>query len=71
MPQAVDDARNNHAQRMLLRDVANLRHFFGQFAPDLLQIDYGHEVWDLYQRGVLYPDTVLTGQLERRADRWI
>ena len=56
---------------MLLRDVANLRHFFGQFAPDLLQIDYGHEVWDLYQRGVLYPDTVLTGQLERRADRWI
>ena len=67
LPQAVDAAGNNHAQRMLLRDVANLRHFFGQFAPDLLQIDYGHEMWDLYQRGVLYPDTVLTGQFERKS----
>ena len=36
LPQAVDAAGNNHAQRMLLRDVANLRDFFGQFAPDLL-----------------------------------
>ena len=67
LPQAVDAAGNNHAQRMLLRDVANLRHFFGQFAPDLLQIDYGHEMWDLYQRGVLHPDTVLTGQFERQS----
>ena len=67
LPQAVDAAGNNHAQRMLLRDVANLRHFFGQFAPELLQIDYGHEMWDLYQRGVLYPDTVLTGQFERKS----
>jgi RIO kinase 1 len=33
LPQAVDAAGNNHAQRMLLRDVANLRDFFGQFAP--------------------------------------
>jgi RIO kinase 1 len=31
LPQAVDLPRgNNHAQRMLLRDVANLRDFFGQ-----------------------------------------
>ena len=67
LPQAVDAAGNNHAQRMLLRDVANLRNFFGQFAPDLLQIDDGHEMWDLYQRGVLTPDTVLTGQFERKS----
>ena len=67
LPQAVDAAGNNHANRMLLRDVANLRHFFGQFAPDLLQIDYGHEMWDLYQRGVLYPDTVLTGRFQRKS----
>ena len=67
LPQAVDAAGNNHAQRMLLRDVANLRHFFGQFAPGLLQIDYGHEMWDLYQRGVLYPDTLLTGRFERKS----
>jgi hypothetical protein len=29
LPQAVDAAGNNHAKRMLLRDVANLRDFFG------------------------------------------
>ena len=33
LPQAVDAAGNNHAQRMLLRDVANLRGFFGRCAP--------------------------------------
>ena len=66
LPQAVDAAGNNHASRMLLRDVANLRHFFGRFAPDLLKIDYGHEMWDLYQRGVLYPETVLSGKFQRK-----
>ncbi|MDP2255928.1 MAG: PA4780 family RIO1-like protein kinase [Polaromonas sp.] len=66
LPQAVDAAGNNHASRMLLRDVANLRGFFGQFAPELLQTDHGSEIWDLYQRGVLHPDTVLTGIFKRR-----
>lgn len=66
LPQAVDAAGNNHASRMLLRDVANLRGFFGRFAPDLLKTDYGHEIWDLYQRGVLQPDTVLTGQFTHK-----
>ena len=62
LPQAVDAAGNNHASRMLLRDVANLRGFFGQFAPELLHSQFGLEIWDLYQRGVLYPETVLTGR---------
>ena len=61
LPQAVDAAGNNHAQRMLLRDVANLRQFFGQFAPELLASDYGPEIWSLYQSGLLDTDTVLTG----------
>ena len=65
LPQAVDAAGNNHAQRMLARDVANLRGFFGQFAPELLDTDYGSEMWDLYQRGMLTTDTVLTGHFER------
>jgi RIO kinase 1 len=67
LPQAVDAAGNNHASRMLLRDVANLRGFFGQFAPELLRTDYGPEIWDLYQRGVLHPDTQLTGQFAQQA----
>lgn len=66
LPQAVDAAGNNHASRMLLRDVANLRGFFGRFAPDLLHTHYGPEIWDLYQRGVLHPETVLTGRFERK-----
>jgi RIO kinase 1 len=66
LPQAIDAAGNNHAQRMLLRDVNNLRVFFGRFEPGLMTTDYGHEMWDLYQRGVLQPDTPLTGRFKHR-----
>ena len=66
LPQAVDAAGNNHAKRMLLRDVANLRGFFGRFVPDLLHSDYGHEIWDLYQRGLLDVGVVLTGRFEHK-----
>ncbi len=65
LPQAVDAAGNHHAQRMLLRDVANLRAYFGATAPELLGTDYGSEMWALYERGLLRPDTVLTGQHTR------
>ncbi len=66
LPQAVDAAGNNHAQRMLLRDVDNLRGFFGQFAPELLQTNYGAEIWNLYERGELQQDTPLTGKFAAR-----
>ena len=65
LPQAVDAAGNNHAQRMLLRDVVNLRDFFGRFAPEILHTDFGPEIWDLYQRGELTTDAKLTGTFER------
>ena len=67
LPQAVDAAGNNHAPRMLLRDVDNLRRFFGQFAPALLGTAYGPEIWDLYQRGLLRVDIPLTGHYVRQA----
>ena len=67
LPQAVDAAGNNHASRMLLRDVDNLRNFFGRFAPELLHTDFGLEIWDLYQRGELHIASVLTGRFERKA----
>ncbi|MEY4267046.1 MAG: hypothetical protein RIS90_1581 [Pseudomonadota bacterium] len=66
LPQAVDAAGNNHAQRMLLRDVANLRDFFGRFAPELLQTHYGPEIWDLYQRGLLSAEARLSGQFQAK-----
>jgi RIO kinase 1 len=62
LPQAVDAAGNNHAKRMLLRDVQNLKNFFGRFAPELLVTDYGHEIWDAYVRGELNVDAPLTGK---------
>ena len=65
LPQAVDAAGNNHAQRMLMRDVDNLRNFFGGFAPDLLPSRYGAEIWHHYQRGTLRTDTPLTGRFEQ------
>jgi RIO kinase 1 len=67
LPQAVDAAGNNHAQRMLLRDVGNLRDFFGRFAPELLQTQFGAEIWGLYEHGGLHTDVALTGDFERKA----
>jgi len=67
LPQAVDAAGNNHAKRMLLRDVENLRNFFGRFAPELLTTDFGPEIWSLYERGMLTTEVVLTGRFERQA----
>ncbi|WP_208510307.1 PA4780 family RIO1-like protein kinase [Variovorax paradoxus] len=61
LPQAVDAAGNNHAQRMLLRDLANLREFFGRFAPELHETRHGEEIWHLYERGLLRPETQLSG----------
>ena len=65
LPQAVDAAGNNHAPAMLERDVGNLRHYFGRFAPALLKTDYGREIWALYEAGALKPDVPLTGKFER------
>ena len=64
LPQAVDAAGNNHASRMLLRDVGNLRNFFGQFAPELKKTEYGPEIWQLFERGLLTPETQLTGKFD-------
>jgi RIO kinase 1 len=63
LPQAVDAAGNTGAGPMLERDVANLRTYFGCFAPKLLSTQYGKEIWGLYQAGLLGPDTVLTGRV--------
>jgi RIO kinase 1 len=71
LPQAVDAAGNKNAPRMLVRDVDNLRRFFGGFVPELPATDYGKEIWALYESGELHPDVKLTGRFvpdERSAD---
>jgi RIO kinase 1 len=64
LPQAVDAAGNSSAGTMLERDVANLASYFGRFAPQLADSEYGKEIWRLYQAGGLTPDTELTGRIE-------
>ncbi len=64
LPQAVDAAANNNASRMLQRDVDNLAAYFGRFVPELLATDYGREIWALYERGELHPDSPLTGHFQ-------
>ena len=62
LPQVVSAAGNNAARAMLLRDVHNLRDSLARFAPELAATHYGEEMWLLYEKGELQPDTVLTGQ---------
>lgn len=64
LPQAVNAAGNNNAERMLERDVDNMRRYFGRYAPDLLLTDYAKEIWALYESGDLRPDSKLTGCFE-------
>ena len=61
-PQAIDTAHNRNARRLLIRDVKNLTHFMGRFAPHLKRRRYGEEMWDLYEKGNLTEKTVLTGR---------
>ncbi|RFF31751.1 PA4780 family RIO1-like protein kinase [Wenzhouxiangella sediminis] len=61
LPQAVNAAANNSAAMMLVRDVDRMRHFFGRFEPELLESEYGKEMWSRYAGGALDADTSLTG----------
>jgi RIO kinase 1 len=65
LPQAVNASGNNSAHMMLERDVRNMREFFGRFAPELLETDYGNEIWALYEAGNLQEDSRLTGSFQQ------
>ncbi|MGF1697792.1 serine protein kinase RIO [Vibrio kyushuensis] len=62
LPQAVDAAANNNAEWMLTRDINNIRDYYSQFAPELKETDYAKEIWAIFEKGDLKPDTELTGQ---------
>lgn len=63
-PQSVDAARNPNARSILLRDVENLTTFFKPDHPPR-DLRYGHEMWALYERGELRPETRLTGRFDQ------
>jgi len=61
LPQAVNATGNNSALPMLERDVNNIRSALGQFAPQLLETNFAREMWALFERGELRPESDLTG----------
>jgi len=61
LPQAVSAAGNNNARAMLLRDVNNIRSSLARFAPELMATHFGEEMWALFEKGELQPETELTG----------
>ncbi len=69
LPQAVDAAANNNAASMLGRDVNNMAAYFGRFAPELLNTQYGKEIWKLYETGSLTPEVKLTGEFKESTKR--
>ncbi|MEQ1508600.1 MAG: PA4780 family RIO1-like protein kinase, partial [Myxococcota bacterium] len=62
LPQATDAAHNPNAMALFIRDVDNLTRYLSRFAPELADTKYGNEIWALYQRGELHPDSPLTGR---------
>ncbi len=61
LPQAVSAAGNNNARAMLLRDVNNIRATLARAAPELAGLHYGEEMWALFEKGELLPESPLTG----------
>jgi len=57
--------------REITADVDNVSAYFGRFATQLAGAQFGKEIWRLYEKGLLKPDTPLTGHIEqdmRQAD---
>lgn len=68
LPQAVNAAANNSAQEMFARDVNNMRRYYGEFAPALLDTQYAKEIWALFEEGNLTPHSILSGEFEDDSD---
>ncbi|MEM6992957.1 MAG: PA4780 family RIO1-like protein kinase, partial [Myxococcota bacterium] len=64
-PQAVDPASNGSARRLLLRDVDNLHRFVRRFGAHRAP-PYAQEMWALFERNELTPNTKLKGQFRDR-----
>jgi len=60
-PQAVDASSNQNARKLLLRDVDNLHRFLAKVIPGRRPPPFAQEMWQLYERGELTPETKLSG----------
>jgi RIO kinase 1 len=64
LPQVVSAAGNNNAFAMLKRDVGNITNTLAAIAPELAKTHYAEEMWALFQKTELRPDTLLTGRFK-------
>ncbi len=60
-PQSIDAARNQSAREILIRDVNNLNQFLLGYGPTKRPLQHAAEMWAMYEKGELLPDTKLTG----------
>lgn len=61
-PQAVDPAKNRNAKTLLLRDIANLERLVSRHSRRRQHARYGQEIWQLFEKQMLSPETRLTGR---------
>ena len=64
LPQVVNAAANNHAERLLARDVNKITTYYGLYAPEILDSRYAEEIWALYEAGDLHPEVPLSGEFD-------
>ena len=62
LPQVVNAAANNHAERFLTRDINKITSYYGLFATEILDTRYAGEIWALYEAGELHPEAPLSGE---------
>jgi RIO kinase 1 len=70
-PQAVDASKNQNARTLLLRDVGNLQRFLSRFPGARPARPVAEEMWELYAKSLLTPETRLRGVVtasKKRAD---
>jgi RIO kinase 1 len=71
LPQAVDASKNQNARTLLLRDVGNLQRFLSRFPGARPARPVAEEMWELYTKSMLTPETRLRGVVaasKKRAD---
>jgi RIO kinase 1 len=61
-PQSIEASNNQNARKLLLRDVDNLHRFLARFVVGRRPLPLAQEMWELYERGELTPETRLTGR---------
>lgn len=66
LPQVIDAAANNNAQRFFARDVDNITASYALYAPELADTRYAGEIWSLFEAGELQPESELTGVYRER-----